>query len=144
MAFTLSAVPTGTVDLSTTINLFCIDCPIDLATDNTYCKSADPSSPIGVPTAIKVISEFKIIKEKSLQLENLATRLAKYLSPQIYQSIFEDNVKNDLEIISVTSVEEVLAVALSEKLQSIEWDFTEYENSDNLQGTKQGEVGLPN
>ena len=32
----------------------------------------------------------EIIKEKSLQLENLATRLAKYLSPQIYQSIFED------------------------------------------------------
>ena len=31
-----------------------------------------------------------LIKEKSLQLENLATRLAKYLSPQIYQSIFED------------------------------------------------------
>tara|TARA_B100000965_G_C19590114_1_gene757547 strand:+ start:588 stop:1880 length:1293 start_codon:yes stop_codon:yes gene_type:complete len=32
----------------------------------------------------------ELIKEKSLQLENLATRLAKYLSPQIYQSIFED------------------------------------------------------
>ena len=32
----------------------------------------------------------EVIKEKSLQLENLATRLAKYLSPQIYQSIFED------------------------------------------------------
>ena len=32
----------------------------------------------------------KLIKEKSLQLENLATRLAKYLSPQIYKSIFED------------------------------------------------------
>ena len=31
-----------------------------------------------------------LIREKSLQLENLATRLAKYLSPQIYQSIFED------------------------------------------------------
>ena len=32
----------------------------------------------------------ELIREKSLQLENLATRLAKYLSPQIYQSIFED------------------------------------------------------
>lgn len=32
----------------------------------------------------------RIIEEKSTQLENLATRLAKYLSPQIYKSIFED------------------------------------------------------
>ena len=32
----------------------------------------------------------KIIVEKSAQLENLATRLAKYLSPQIYKSIFEE------------------------------------------------------
>ena len=31
-----------------------------------------------------------IIEEKSAQLENLATRLAKYLSPQIYKSIFEE------------------------------------------------------
>ncbi|MEE2775089.1 MAG: adenylate/guanylate cyclase domain-containing protein [Pseudomonadota bacterium] len=31
-----------------------------------------------------------LIKEKSVQLENLATRLAKYLSPQIYTSIFEE------------------------------------------------------
>ena len=58
VAFTLSAVPTGTVDLSTTINLFCMACPIDLATASTYCKSAEPSSPIGVPTAIKAISAF--------------------------------------------------------------------------------------
>jgi len=32
----------------------------------------------------------EIIEEKSRQLESLATRLAKYLSPQIYQSIFSD------------------------------------------------------
>jgi class 3 adenylate cyclase len=32
----------------------------------------------------------EIIEEKSRQLEELATRLAKYLSPQIYQSIFSD------------------------------------------------------
>ena len=32
----------------------------------------------------------QIIEEKSAQLENLATRLAKYLSPQIYKSIFEE------------------------------------------------------
>ena len=34
------------------------------------------------------IRDREIIEEKSRQLENLATRLAKYLSPQIYQSIF--------------------------------------------------------
>ena len=32
----------------------------------------------------------QIIEENSAQLENLATRLAKYLSPQIYKSIFEE------------------------------------------------------
>jgi len=32
----------------------------------------------------------EIIEEKSRQLESLATRLAKYLSPQIYKSIFSD------------------------------------------------------
>ena len=32
----------------------------------------------------------EIIEEKSRRLEDLATRLAKYLSPQIYQSIFSD------------------------------------------------------
>ncbi len=55
-----------------------------------------------------------------------------------------DNVKNDLEIVPVTTVAEVLKVALSEKLQSIEWDFAEYENSDNLKGKQSGEVELPN
>ena len=55
-----------------------------------------------------------------------------------------DNVKNNLEIIPATNVEEVLRVALSEKLQSIDWDFSEYENSDNLKGKKPAEVELPN
>lgn len=36
------------------------------------------------------ISDREIIEEKSRQLENLANRLAKYLSPQIYQSIFSE------------------------------------------------------
>ena len=40
------------------------------------------------------IIDNKIIEEKSTQLENLATRLAKYLSPQIYKSIFEDKQEN--------------------------------------------------
>ncbi len=55
-----------------------------------------------------------------------------------------DNVKNNLEIIPATNVEEVLRVALSEKLQSIDWDFSEYENSDKLKGKKSAEVELPN
>ena len=36
------------------------------------------------------IRDRELIEEKSRQLENLATRLAKYLSPQIYQSIFSN------------------------------------------------------
>ena len=36
------------------------------------------------------IRDREVIEEKSRQLENLATRLAKYLSPQVYQSIFSD------------------------------------------------------
>ena len=45
------------------------------------------------------LEDKKLIEEKSLQLENLAKRLAKYLSPQIYKSIFEG--KN--EVISTHS-----------------------------------------
>ena len=36
------------------------------------------------------IRDHEIIEEKSRQLESLAKRLAKYLSPQIYQSIFKN------------------------------------------------------
>ncbi|WP_419901338.1 adenylate/guanylate cyclase domain-containing protein [Kiloniella sp.] len=36
------------------------------------------------------IRDHEIIEEKTYQLERLATRLAKYLSPQIYDSIFSD------------------------------------------------------
>lgn len=36
------------------------------------------------------IHDREVIEEKSQRLENLATRLAKYLSPQVYQSIFSD------------------------------------------------------
>ena len=41
-------------------------------------------------------------------------------------------------------MEEVLKVALTEKLQSIDWDFSDYENNDNLKGKKSSEVELPN
>ena len=53
-------------------------------------------------------------------------------------------LENDLEIIPVTTVVEVLGVALTEKLQSIDWDFSDYENSDNLKSKKSSEVELPN
>ncbi len=36
------------------------------------------------------LKDKKVIEEKSKKLESLATRLAKYLSPQIYKSIFEE------------------------------------------------------
>ena len=55
-----------------------------------------------------------------------------------------DNVKNELEIIPVTTVEEVLSVALIERLKSIDWDFADYEKSDDLKGEKSSEVELPN
>jgi ATP-dependent Lon protease len=55
-----------------------------------------------------------------------------------------DNVKNDLEIIPVKNVEEVLRVALTDRLQSIDWDFSKYENSDDLKGQESSEVELPN
>ena len=54
-----------------------------------------------------------------------------------------DNVKNDLEIIPVTTVSEVLQVALAENLQSIEWDFSEYEKSDNLKRNNLVKLSYP-
>ena len=43
------------------------------------------------------IRDREIIEEKSRQLENLATRLAKYLSPQIYQTIFSSETEGALK-----------------------------------------------
>ncbi len=40
------------------------------------------------------VRDRELIEEKSEQLERLATRLARYLSPQIYQSIFADRQEN--------------------------------------------------
>ncbi|WP_457936131.1 adenylate/guanylate cyclase domain-containing protein [Mesorhizobium sp. 10J20-29] len=37
------------------------------------------------------VRDREVIEEKSLRLESLATRLAKYLSPQIYKSIFSES-----------------------------------------------------
>ena len=52
LARTLSAVPTGTVDFVTT-TLGSAMCPAMVAaTPRTYCRSAEPSSSGGVPTAM--------------------------------------------------------------------------------------------
>jgi hypothetical protein len=51
-ARTRSAVPTGTVDLSTMILYSVIRRPMFLAAARTYFMSADPSSSGGVPTAM--------------------------------------------------------------------------------------------
>ncbi len=51
-ARTLSAVPTGTVDLSTTTRGPSMCAAMARAAASTYCRSAEPSSPGGVPTAI--------------------------------------------------------------------------------------------
>ncbi len=37
----------------------------------------------------------EIIEEKTKKLENIASRLAKYLSPQVYKSIFENEIVYD-------------------------------------------------
>ena len=68
---TLSAVPTGTVDLLTTIRSCVIHFPISAAADNTYCMSALPSSPIGVPTARKQILEFFKPSSKFVEKDRL-------------------------------------------------------------------------
>ena len=49
---TLSAVPTGTVDLSTTMRYSVMCRPIVSATASTCDRSAEPSSSGGVPTAM--------------------------------------------------------------------------------------------
>ena len=57
-AFTFSAVPTGTVDLSTMILYPFIALPISFATERTIERSASPSAPVGVPTAMNMMSDF--------------------------------------------------------------------------------------
>jgi len=53
---TLSAVPTGTVDLLTITEGRARCRPMVRATASTYCRSALPSSSGGVPTAMKRVS----------------------------------------------------------------------------------------
>ena len=53
-ALTLSAVPTGTVDLVTTIVYLSMCSPMVRATASTWRRSAEPSSSGGVPTAMRL------------------------------------------------------------------------------------------
>ena len=59
-ARTRSAVPTGTVLFVTTIFGLFMRWPTVRATSSTCCKSAEPSSSGGVPTAMKTTSERSI------------------------------------------------------------------------------------
>ncbi len=54
-ARTLSAVPTGTVDLVTTTLASSMCSAMVFATASTYLRSAEPSSSGGVPTAMKTM-----------------------------------------------------------------------------------------
>ena len=65
-ARTFGAVPTGTVLLSTTTVYLFIARPISLATPRTCCRSAAPSSPCGVPTAMNTISEARTADGRSV------------------------------------------------------------------------------
>jgi hypothetical protein len=56
-ARTFSAVPTGTVDLVMTTLGVRMFLPMVVATASTCCRSAEPSSPEGVPTAMNTTRE---------------------------------------------------------------------------------------
>ena len=57
VAWTFFAVPTGTVLLSTMTVYLLMTWPMARATFSTCVKSAEPSSPCGVPTAMKTMSD---------------------------------------------------------------------------------------
>ncbi len=65
-ARTFSAVPTGTVDLVTMTLGPSIVRPISFATPSTCCRSAEPSSPGGVPTAMKTTRELRTAAPRSV------------------------------------------------------------------------------
>ena len=77
---TRSAVPTGTVDLLMMTLKSSMCSAIDFATLSTYCRSAEPSSSGGVPTAIKIASASSrpsakvLVKSRCLLLWLLSTK----------------------------------------------------------------------
>ena len=71
------AVPTGTVLLSTTTVYLFIARPTSRATASTCCRSADPSSPCGVPTAMKTIVDARTAAGRSVrEAQALLVRVA--------------------------------------------------------------------
>jgi hypothetical protein len=56
MSATQSPVPTGTVLLLMTMSGFFMVLATDSAAMRTYCRSASPSTPLGVPTQMKIYS----------------------------------------------------------------------------------------
>ena len=66
-AFTLAAVPTGTVDFVTSRVYLLILRPNVRATSSTYFRSALPSSSGGVPTALKTTSTSSITSARSVE-----------------------------------------------------------------------------
>jgi len=77
---TISAVPTGTVDLSTMVQRRVISRPRSRATSSRCRRSAEPSSPGGVPTAMNstsvaaTASSSATVKRKRPSLTLLAIR----------------------------------------------------------------------
>ena len=65
-ARTFSAVPTGTVDLVTTTLKRSRCRPMVVATSSTCCRSAEPSSPGGVPTAMNTTSPCSTAASRSV------------------------------------------------------------------------------
>ncbi len=66
ISFTFAAVPTGTVLLLTTTLYPFIARATSRATPSTCCRSADPSSPVGVPTAMKMIWESRTPRSRAV------------------------------------------------------------------------------
>ena len=64
---TASAVPTGTVDLSTTTLKPVMCRPMLRAAASTWRRSAEPSSPAGVPTAMNWISPWRTLAATSVE-----------------------------------------------------------------------------
>ena len=73
-ALTFFAVPTGTVDLVTRTVYFLMFWPKVRATASTYCRSAEPSSSGGVPTALKTISTSSRMLARSVVNLSLPSR----------------------------------------------------------------------
>jgi hypothetical protein len=73
-AWIFPELPTGTVDLVTMTVSRVMYRPASPATSRTYFRSADPSSPGGVPTAMKRTSTFAIEDSRSVVKESLPSR----------------------------------------------------------------------